>query len=110
MDDPALDLEQHRLALEGLKRVNRLSRSAAIFWPALRTLLCGQPSDRPLRVLDIACGGGDVTRDIARRAQQIQSADPDRRLRHQPLRGRVFHRRHQRKRNVSRSGFLPWMS
>ncbi len=70
MDDPALDPAQHQKALEGLKRVNRLSRSDAIFWPAIRELLRDQPPDRPLKVLDIACGGGDVTREIARRARR----------------------------------------
>ena len=70
MDDPDLDPEQHRRALEGLKRVNRWSLSAAIFWPALCDLVRDQPPGRPLTVLDIACGGGDVTRDIARRARR----------------------------------------
>ncbi len=70
MDDPDLDPEQHRRALEGLKRVNRLSRSAAIFWPALKRSVRDLPADRPLRVLDLACGGGDVTREIARRARR----------------------------------------
>lgn len=70
MDDPAIDPADHQAALAGLRRVNRWSRSPAIVWPAIRDL--AQSSDHPIRVLDLACGGGDVTRDIARRAKKAQ--------------------------------------
>ncbi len=69
MDDPALAPAKHRAALRALGRVNRWSRSAAIVWPTIRALGLEAAKDRPLRVLDIACGGGDVTREIARRAR-----------------------------------------
>jgi 2-polyprenyl-3-methyl-5-hydroxy-6-metoxy-1,4-benzoquinol methylase len=67
MDQPGLDPRQHQRALAGLRRINQLSRSAALFWPAV----CGlarsvQPL--PVRLLDLACGGGDVPMDLARRA------------------------------------------
>lgn len=70
MDDPHLNTVDHQAALEGLRRINRWSRSAAIVWPTLRELSREHTSDRPLRVLDIACGGGDVTQEIARRARR----------------------------------------
>lgn len=67
MDQPDLDEAEHARALRGLARVNRLSRSAAILWPTLRAMAnhwC------PLRVLDVACGGGDVTVELARLARR----------------------------------------
>jgi 2-polyprenyl-3-methyl-5-hydroxy-6-metoxy-1,4-benzoquinol methylase len=69
MDDPALDAEQHRHALNGLSRVNRFSRSTAILWPAIREVV-GHTSSRPLRILDIASGGGDVAIGLAARARR----------------------------------------
>lgn len=67
MDQPGLSEDLHRQALSALGRVNRLSRSVAIVWPAICDL-AGPRSGRPLRVLDIASGGGDVAVGIARRA------------------------------------------
>jgi SAM-dependent methyltransferase len=67
MDGPGLDAAEHARALSGLGRINRFSRSAAMYWPEVRRLAAAQPG-RPLRVLDIASGGGDVPIAIARRA------------------------------------------
>lgn len=67
MDQPGLNEQDHAQALRGLARVNRLSRSAAIFWPTLRAMANGS---QPLRVLDVACGGGDVTVELARLARR----------------------------------------
>ena len=69
MDQPGLDEQLHRKALRGLRRVNWFSRSSRILWSAIREL-AGRVERRPLRVLDIACGGGDVTVAIARRGQR----------------------------------------
>lgn len=66
MDQPGLDDRQHCEALDGLARVNWWSRSVAVFWAAVRRLAAA--TDRPLRVLDIGCGGGDVTIGLARQA------------------------------------------
>src|SRR5207248_3643048 len=38
MDQPGLDEGQHRQALRGLERINRLSGSARILWPPLARL------------------------------------------------------------------------
>lgn len=67
MDDPALDPARHRAALLALARVNRLSGTAGRVWDALREI--PRRADRPLRVLDVACGGGDVAVWLARRAR-----------------------------------------
>lgn len=69
MDDPALDESQHEHALRGLRRVNALSGSTAILWPAIRDV-AQRVSGRPLRVLDIASGGGDLAVGLATRARQ----------------------------------------
>lgn len=66
MDEPTLDAAEHARALIGLARVNWWSRSAAIVRPTLRQLAADCSSERPLRLLDVACGGGDVTAAVAR--------------------------------------------
>lgn len=66
MDDPALDPDEHRRALVGLARINSLSGSAKVLWPALRKL--AREVNRPIRVLDIATGSGDVPLTLRRMA------------------------------------------
>ena len=67
MDQPGIDAGEHEDALRGLGRINRLSLSASILWPAIEGLVKSHP-DRLVRVLDLATGGGDVPIDLARRA------------------------------------------
>jgi len=59
IDQPDLDEDRHEQALRGLERINRWSGSARILWPAIRRL-ARQNGGAPLRVLDVATGGGDV--------------------------------------------------
>lgn len=66
MDEPDLDAGLHRAALAGLRRINRWSRTDAVLWQCLQPVAAR--SNRPLRVLDLACGGGDVLRSLAARA------------------------------------------
>lgn len=70
MDDPALDPARHRQALQGLARLNRLSATARTLCHALQRHI--RPDDRPWRVLDVACGGGDVTLAVQRRLQRAK--------------------------------------
>jgi SAM-dependent methyltransferase len=70
MDSPDLAPEAHQRALLALDRVNWLSRTSAILAEGILEQLqrTGQtPSGQPLRVLDLACGGGLVTLDLAQR-------------------------------------------
>lgn len=67
MDQPGLDQQLHAHALAGLGRINWISGSGHTLWQALQGW-ASTHGDAPLRVLDLACGGGDVTLDIARRA------------------------------------------
>lgn len=65
MDDPAIDVSEHRRALRGLARLNRLGSAAAVD-RILRDML---NPDRPLRVLDLATGGGDIPIALSRRCR-----------------------------------------
>ncbi len=67
MDQPDLDVRRHVHALDALGRANAVSRTAAAVWPSIRAVSHGTV-EPPLRVLDIACGGGHVLLSLARRA------------------------------------------
>ncbi|MDR3635284.1 MAG: methyltransferase domain-containing protein [Isosphaeraceae bacterium] len=69
MDQPGLDEREHARALAGLRRINRLSRTVDALWGKIGRLL-PDPSGEPLRVLDLACGGGDNAIALARRAHR----------------------------------------
>jgi SAM-dependent methyltransferase len=69
MDDPDLDPRLHMQALRALARVNSLSAATGRVWAEVRRLVARRP-DRPLRVLDIACGGGDVAIGLAARGRR----------------------------------------
>ena len=69
MDQPGLDGETHRRALRALSRINRISNSAGIVYGPIRDMAIQHTGPEPLRVLDIACGGGDVTAACAARAK-----------------------------------------
>jgi len=71
MDQPGLDAVEHARALSGLGRINRLSLSDAMLWPAVARL--AQASEgAPIRVLDLASGGGDVPIALAYRAARAR--------------------------------------
>ena len=72
MDAPDLDPTQHVQALQALARVNRVSGVAARVWKDVLHMSREhgvRAKGRPLRLLDVACGGGDVMLDVARRAR-----------------------------------------
>ncbi len=69
MDQPGLDPTRHAQALRGLARINRISASDRILWRPLSTLLRASPG-RPIRVLDLATGGGDVPIRLWQRARR----------------------------------------
>lgn len=68
MDDPGLDPDRHRAALVGLSRLNALSVSDRALFRPIRRL--ARELGRPVRVLDVACGGGDQIVRLARRARR----------------------------------------
>jgi SAM-dependent methyltransferase len=69
MDQPDLDPGRHHHALNALRRINRLSASAATLFGPLRKLHDELGTDK-LRVLDVASGGGDVAVRLWRRAAE----------------------------------------
>ena len=73
MDAEDLDPARHIKALRALARVNRVSLVAARVWREvlhLSRMSHDRQRDEPLRLLDVACGGGDVMVDVARRAHK----------------------------------------
>lgn len=66
MDDPALPAEDHHAALTALARINWISGTAGQLARAIASLPAVS-AGRPLHVLDLACGGGDVTIAVARK-------------------------------------------
>lgn len=70
MDDPALGEADHFHALRALARINTVSRTAAQIAAAVTRMAWQTPrtgTDRPLLVVDVGCGGGDVSVAIATR-------------------------------------------
>lgn len=72
MDDPDLPRRAHAAALKGLRRINKVSRSAGALWPAVARV-AGSPRERQANLLDVACGGGDVAISLALRARQAHT-------------------------------------
>lgn len=69
MDQPGLDPKEHAKALSGLRRINTISRCSAGLFRAIESLAIRQPTT-PLRVLELACGGGDTAIDLALMAKR----------------------------------------
>jgi 2-polyprenyl-3-methyl-5-hydroxy-6-metoxy-1,4-benzoquinol methylase len=68
MDDPSLDRARHVHALEALRRINGVSFAAARVWREVLLVGESRGGDGPIRVLDVACGGGDVLHAVGTRA------------------------------------------
>ena len=76
MDDPALAESEHFHALAALNRINVVSRTAAQLARAVSGILVGANAalaNAPAVIADVACGGGDVTVELALRL----SRNPD---------------------------------
>ncbi len=81
MDQPGLDPAAHRRALDGLARLNAASGAFRYLWAPIAEL-ARSTKGRPLRVLDVATGGGEFPVTLmhwARRAGlPIEAAGCDR--------------------------------
>ncbi|MCA9059466.1 MAG: methyltransferase domain-containing protein [Planctomycetaceae bacterium] len=75
MDAPDLNDQLHHAALTGLRRVNWLSGTDRVIWRAIRGLAASPtPVRTPLKILDIASGGGDLAIALARRFDRARVA------------------------------------
>ena len=70
MDDPAIDPTRHDHALRGIARLNIAARSARLVCGPILGL-ARQQRGRPLRVLDVATGAGDLPIALFRRARSV---------------------------------------
>ena len=69
MDQPSLELREHVCALQGLRRINQLSRTSFFLWSQIFQLAqCRSKAEKPLRILDVASGGGDTAIALEQRA------------------------------------------
>ena len=68
MDDPALAPDRHERALAALARVNRVSGAAGRLFEEVARV--HELRGGPVRVLDVACGGGDVLHAVGRSARR----------------------------------------
>ena len=68
MDDPAIPAEMHAHALRALRRIHWISGTARSLWRRLRPIATSL--GRPARVLDLACGRGDLIEGLDRLARQ----------------------------------------
>jgi 2-polyprenyl-3-methyl-5-hydroxy-6-metoxy-1,4-benzoquinol methylase len=66
MDQPDLDVDEHRYALDSLGRANIVSLTIGAIWPSIRDAAL-HIEGRPVQILDLACGGGQLTTAVARR-------------------------------------------
>lgn len=69
MDAPDLPAAQFVETLRGLGRVNAVTRSSRLMWPDIKAA-ARRHSGRPIRVLDVACGGADVLLALWRAAER----------------------------------------
>ncbi|MFZ4733959.1 MAG: methyltransferase domain-containing protein [Pirellulales bacterium] len=71
MDDPGISPIDHLDALRALARINGVSRTAARLAAKAGVILAtGSGATGTALVVDVACGGGDVTLELARRLQR----------------------------------------
>lgn len=70
MDRPDLDPEVHRRALSGLARLNVAARSASLIFHPVAAL--ARELGRPLEVLDVASGAGDLPIALALHARRAK--------------------------------------
>jgi 2-polyprenyl-3-methyl-5-hydroxy-6-metoxy-1,4-benzoquinol methylase len=68
MDEPGVGRESLTRALRAIERLNRVSLAARRVWAPIARLARSRGAGRPLRVLDLASGGGYLAIEIARRA------------------------------------------
>jgi 2-polyprenyl-3-methyl-5-hydroxy-6-metoxy-1,4-benzoquinol methylase len=72
MDDPDLPQADYEACLADLERVNRATRTHRPTLAWLARAAARVPSGRPVSILDVACGRGDLLRAIAARFARLR--------------------------------------
>ena len=70
MDDFSMEGNELREALDKIAEINQWLGGNKITLDGIKDLLKDQPKDRPVSILDIGCGNGDMCRAIADFARQ----------------------------------------
>lgn len=70
MAQPGVDDRDFLAALHGLRRLNRAARAAHVLWPDVLAQARLHAPNQPLRLLDVACGAGDIPLALWRRADR----------------------------------------
>ncbi|MFZ9860219.1 MAG: methyltransferase domain-containing protein [Gemmataceae bacterium] len=71
MDQPDLDPLLHRQALKGLARLNFFSNGAGVLWKPIIDV-ARKHHEKPISVLDIATGSGDIPIALAKKARKFK--------------------------------------
>lgn len=66
MDDFSLEGELFRDTLDKLETINRTLGGNIVTINGLKKLIKDQPKDKPITIIDLGCGHGDILRDLAR--------------------------------------------
>jgi 2-polyprenyl-3-methyl-5-hydroxy-6-metoxy-1,4-benzoquinol methylase len=69
MDELGLDPAEHVRALAGLRRINTWSLTTKYLWSAI-SHIASERAIRTIHILDVACGGGDLSVQLASRARR----------------------------------------
>lgn len=65
MDDFTLEGEVLRDTLDKLERINRLLGGNTVTINGIKALLREHPKEKPVTIIDLGCGHGDILRDVA---------------------------------------------
>ena len=74
MDQIGIDAAAHDQALNGLRRINAVSGAVGSLFTPLQALAMERNHSQPLRILDLACGGGDNSLALAERCRKAALA------------------------------------
>src|SRR5687767_4025797 len=74
LDLPAHDPAELAANLHDIRIVNRLAGGSAVVLKHLPGLIANLPYDRPVEILDLATGSGDIPREVARWASRCGRA------------------------------------
>jgi len=71
MDQPNVERGAHVQALIGLGKANRVCGIARSVWSSIQEAFPAGDACEPIRILDIAAGGGDILRRMAQLARKV---------------------------------------